>query len=27
VEYSDSLPRPITIYLHENWNGAFDLGS
>jgi RHS repeat-associated protein len=27
LEYSDSLPGPITIYPHENWNGAFDLGS
>ncbi|MDB4951401.1 MAG: hypothetical protein JWM27_4050, partial [Gemmatimonadetes bacterium] len=27
VEYSDSLPGPITIYPHENWNGSFDLGS
>ncbi|HKO23263.1 MAG TPA: RHS repeat-associated core domain-containing protein, partial [Chloroflexota bacterium] len=27
LEYSDSLPGPITIYPHENWKGAFDLGS
>jgi hypothetical protein len=27
MEYSDSLPGPITIYPHENWKGAFDLGS
>jgi RHS repeat-associated protein len=27
MEYSDSLPGPITIYPHENWKGAYDLGS
>jgi hypothetical protein len=27
MEYSDSLPGPYTIYPHENWKGAFDLGS
>jgi hypothetical protein len=27
MEYSDSLPGPITVYPHENWKGAFDLGS
>jgi RHS repeat-associated protein len=27
MEYSDSLPGPITIYPHETWKGAFDLGS
>ena len=27
MEYSDSLPGPISIFPHENWKGAFDLGS
>jgi RHS repeat-associated protein len=27
MEFSDSLPGPITIYPHENWKGAYDLGS
>jgi hypothetical protein len=27
MEYSDSLPGPLTVYPHENWKGAFDLGS
>jgi hypothetical protein len=27
MEYSDSLPGPYTIFPHENWKGAFDLGS
>ncbi|MDB4949030.1 MAG: hypothetical protein JWM27_1679 [Gemmatimonadetes bacterium] len=27
MEYSDSLPGPITIFPHENWKGSFDLGS